>query len=60
MSTFFFTTNGDYGTPADIIIVKTDKWTEAEWWTVRDAHDGERMNIVQQLVKKYNNDEQDG
>ena len=56
LATFFFTNNGDYGTPEDIIIVKTDKWTEAEWWSVRDAHDDERINIVRQLSQKYNNE----
>lgn len=58
MSTFFFTNSGDYGTPADIILVKTDKWTEADWWSVRDAHEDERINVARQLSQKYKEEDE--
>ena len=49
----YFALDGSYGDAAELLIVDTSMWDEADWEQIHNATDNQRSEIVQSIIDHY-------
>jgi hypothetical protein len=51
MSTYF-STDGNYGTAQGLLVINTERFTEADWQAIEEASDNERATTAQAIADR--------
>ena len=54
MTKFYFAEDGNYGDAENLLVVDGTMFTEAEWEEIETAHDGDRIEIVLEMLGERN------